>query len=378
MRVLVAIDSFKGCLSSLEAGNAIKEGIKEFCDVVVKPVADGGEGSVEALNDALSAELIEVTTKDPLRKDIVAKYALSKGLAVLEMASSSGLTLLNKDERNPLNTDTFGFGIMIADAIKKGARKFIIGIGGSATNDAGMGMLNALGFEFLDKDDKILNPNGKNLINVAKISTKNSIKELEECEFLIACDVDNPLFGKNGAAHIYAPQKGADVDMVNFLDEGLKSFSGVVKNLFKKDHSMISGVGAAGGLGFAFVSFLNATLKPGIEIISDEIKLEDEIKNADLIITGEGKMDLQSSMGKTPTGIAKLAKRYNKPVVALAGSVSSTASECNKHGIDAFFSIQNEPIPLDIAMQKSVASENLKRVSEQVVRLFLLNFKGKN
>ncbi|WP_169755256.1 glycerate kinase family protein [Campylobacter curvus] len=373
MKILVAIDSFKGSLSSLEAGLAVKDGLKGLCDVVVKPIADGGEGSVEALADALGASYIDAITQDPLGVKILARYALIKDLAILEMASASGLTLINEKQRNPLKTSTYGFGLLIKDAINKGARKFIIGIGGSATNDAGTGMLSALGFEFYDKNGGLLAGIGENLAKISKISTQNSLKELKQCEFLIACDVDNPLFGKNGAAYVYAPQKGADGRIVKELDDGLKSFANTVKTHFGTEHYKLKGAGAAGGLGFGFVSFLNAKLRPGIDIITDEIGLEDEIKKADLVITGEGKMDLQSSMGKTPTGVAKLAKKYKKPVIALAGCVCEGAQECNKSGIDAFFCILNEPISLEEAMRKDIAIKNLKMGANQAVRLFLIN-----
>ena len=373
MKILVAIDSFKGSLSSLEAGLAVKDGLKGLCDVVVKPIADGGEGSVEALADALGATYIDAITQDPLGVKILARYALIKDLAILEMASASGLTLINEKQRNPLKTSTYGFGLLIKDAISKGARKFIIGIGGSATNDAGTGMLSALGFEFYDENGDLLAGIGENLAKIFKISTQNSLKELKQCEFLIACEVDNPLFGKNGAAYVYAPQKGADGRMVKELDDGLKSFANAVKAHFDTEHYKLKGAGAAGGLGFGFVSFLNAKLRPGIDIITDEIGLEDEIKKADLVITGEGKMDFQSSMGKTPTGVAKLAKKHKKPVIALAGCVCEGAQECNKSGIDAFFCILNEPISLEEAMRKDIAIKNLKMAANQAVRLFLIN-----
>lgn len=371
MKVLVAIDSFKGSLSSLEAGLAIKEGLSGLCDVVVKPVADGGEGSVEALADALGGKFVDIITLNPLGEKILARYALAGKLAVMEMASASGLTLLTKEQRNPLKTSTFGFGLMIKDAISRGARKFIIGIGGSATNDAGTGMLSALGYEFLDENGKILAGTGENLINIRDIQTKNRLKELSECEFLIACDVDNPLFGENGAAYVYGPQKGADKKMVKELDGGLRNFANMIARYFGCDESKLKGAGAAGGLGFGFVSFLKAKLEPGVQIIAKEIGLEALIKEADLIITGEGKMDFQSSMGKTPTGIALIAKKYNKPVIALAGCVQDGAKECNNHGIDAFFSILNEPLSLKKAMQKDIAKQNLKRTANQALRLFM-------
>ena len=376
MRVLVAIDSFKGSLSSYEAGKAVKEGIKNLCDeVIVKPIADGGEGSVEALADALGGTFIDAIVQNPLGEKIPARYAIAGDLGILEMASASGLTLIEKERRNPMKTSTYGFGQMILHAIHKGARKFIVGIGGSATNDAGTGMLSALGYEFYDEFGNLLEGKGENLIKITKISEKNVMPELKECEFLIACDVDNPLFGKNGAAYVYGPQKGADETMVKELDMGLISFASATSEHFSSEFWNFKGAGAAGGLGFGFVSYLNAKLKPGIDIITEEIRLEDEIKKADLVITGEGRLDFQSSMGKTPTGVAKIAKKYNKPVIAIAGCVKEDASNCNESGIDAFFSILNEPISLEEAMDKQIAADNIRRVSEQAVRLFRLNLK---
>ena len=376
MRILVAIDSLKGSLSSLEAGLAIKEALGDFCDVVVKPVADGGEGSVEAMADALDAKFIDTIVKNPLGTEILARYALKDDLAILEMSSASGLTLINPDERNPMKTSTFGFGQMIKDAISKGARKFIIGIGGSATNDAGTGMLSALGFKFYDKNGALLEGKGEDLAQICDFSDDEVLKELKECEFLIACDVDNPLYGQKGAAYVYAPQKGANGRMVKQLDDGLKHFASLVKEKNGTKFHTQKGAGAAGGLGFAFVAFLGAKLKPGIEIITQTIALEDEIKKADLVITGEGRMDFQSTMGKTPTGVAKLAKRHHKPVIALAGSVQRCAKDCHKHGIDAYFCILNEPMSLEEAMRKDNALRNLKMTAEQVIRLYMLNHKA--
>jgi len=377
MRILVAIDSLKGSLSSLEAGLAIKEGLEEIdCEVVVKPIADGGEGSVEAMADALGAKFIDTIVKNPLGTEILARYALKDDLAILEMSSASGLTLINPDERNPLKTSTFGFGQMIKDAIAKGARKFIIGIGGSATNDAGTGMLSALGFNFYDKNGVLLEGKGEDLAKIYEFSDENVSQELKECEFLIACDVDNPLYGTNGAAHVYAPQKGANGRMVKELDDGLKHFASLVKEKNGTKFHTQKGAGAAGGLGFAFVAFLGAKLRPGIEIITQTIALEDEIKKADIVITGEGRMDFQSSMGKTPTGVAKLAKKCNKPVVALAGCVQKCAKDCHKNGIDAYFCILNEPVSLEEAMRKDIAIRNLKMTAEQVIRLYMLNHKS--
>ncbi|WP_169975444.1 glycerate kinase [Campylobacter sp. RM16191] len=373
MRVLVAVDSFKGSLSSLEVGKAVREGIKNLCDeVIVKPIADGGEGSVEALADALGGTYIDAIVQNPLGEKIPARYALAGDLGILEMASASGLTLIEPNLRNPMKTSTYGFGQMILHAIHKGARKFIVGIGGSATNDAGTGMLSALGYEFYDENDNLLEGIGENLIKITRISEANVLPELKECEFLVACDVDNPLFGKNGAAYIYGPQKGADERMVKELDAGLISFASATSEHFSSEFWNFKGAGAAGGLGFGFVSYLNAKLKSGIEIITEEIRLEDEIKKADLVITGEGRMDYQSAMGKTPIGVAKIAKKHNKPVVSIAGCVKEDARICNENGIDAFFSILNEPMTLNEAMDENTTRENIRRVCEQVIRLYKL------
>ena len=373
MKVLVAIDSFKGSLSSLQAGNAVKSGIEKLCDeVVVRPIADGGEGSVEALADALGAEFQELAVQNPLGEKITARYALAGELGILEMASASGLTLIEKSRRNPLKTSTYGFGEMILHAASKGARKFIIGIGGSATNDAGTGMLSALGFKFTDEHGETLAGTGENLIKIAAISDADVPQSIKDSEFLIACDVDNPLFGENGAAYIYAPQKGADAAMVKQLDAGLINFASIVSKHLGRELWNSPGAGAAGGLGFGFVSFLNATLKPGIDIITEEIGLDRDMKDAELVITGEGRLDFQSSMGKTPCGVAKIAASYGVPVIALAGGISPCAGGCNERGIGAFFCILNEPMSLERAMEPAVATQNLARVAEQVVRLFLL------
>ena len=373
MKVLVAIDSFKGSLSSLEAGNAVKSGIEKLgCEVLVKPIADGGEGSVEALADALKAKFMDVIVANPLGEKTPARYALKGELGILEMASASGLPLIEKSRRNPLKTSTYGFGEMIAHAIAHGARKFIIGIGGSATNDAGMGMLRALGFKFKDANGAELAGAGEDLIKLATIDYTSVLPHLKECEFLIACDVDNPLFGENGAAYIYAPQKGADAAMVKQLNAGLINFASVVSKHLGCELWNSPGAGAAGGLGFGFVSFLNATLKPGIDIITEEIGLDRDMKGVEFVITGEGRLDFQSSMGKTPCGVAKIAASYGVPVIALAGGISPCAGGCNERGIGAFFCILNEPMSLERAMEPAVATQNLARVAEQAVRLFML------
>ncbi|CZE45910.1 glycerate kinase [Campylobacter geochelonis] len=379
MKVVIAIDSFKGCLSSLEAGNAIKNAIASLVDeVIVVPIADGGEGSVEAMISAIKAKKREVLSLDPLGRELKTNYAYVDNQAIMEMASSCGLTLLDENERNPEQTSTYGLGLMIKDALKLGVRKFIIGIGGSATNDAGMGMLKALGFEFYDEFKNPLAPKGKNLAKIASISDLNALKELKECEFLVACDVNNPLFGKSGAAHIYGVQKGADSAMIERLDMGLRNFSKITSEFFGVDNSNLAGSGAAGGLGFGLVSFLGAKLQPGFEIISNVVGLKDKLVGADLVITGEGRLDYQSIMGKTPSAVAKLAKtNANVTVIALAGAISDGAKSCNEC-IDAYFCIQQGAISLAKALKPEVAKANLSAVSLQALRLFLASKSAKD
>ncbi|CZE49807.1 glycerate kinase [Campylobacter geochelonis] len=379
MKVVIAIDSFKGCLSSLEAGNAIKNAIASLVDeVIVVPIADGGEGSVEAMISAIKAKKREVLSLDPLGRELKTNYAYVDNQAIMEMASSCGLTLLDENERNPEQTSTYGLGLMIKDALNLGVRKFIIGIGGSATNDAGMGMLKALGFEFYDEFKNPLAPKGKNLAKIASISDLNALKELKECEFLVACDVNNPLFGKSGAAHIYGAQKGADSAMIERLDMGLRNFSKITSEFFGVDNSNLAGSGAAGGLGFGLVSFLGAKLQPGFEIISNVVGLKDKLVGADLVITGEGRLDHQSIMGKTPSAVAKLAKtNANVTVIALAGAISDGAKSCNEC-IDAYFCIQQGAISLAKALKPEVAKANLSAVSLQALRLFLASKSAKD
>lgn len=371
MKVVVAIDSFKGSLSSKEAGECVKSSILEFCDdVEVVCIADGGEGSVEAMMQATNSSIKTIKTLDPLNREILADYAKNDELAIIEMASSSGLTLLKDYERNPNLTSTHGLGIMIKDALDSGIKKFIIGLGGSATNDAGTGMLEALGCNFYDIDNKKIQAKGENLVKIKKIDISNMDKRLKECEFIVACDVNNPLYGENGAAYVYAPQKGASKEMVKSLDLGLESFAKVCKNFMKKDCSQLCGAGAAGGLGFAFVSFLNAKLEPGFEIISKLAKLEEKIQKSNLVITGEGRIDFQSVMGKTPSEVGKIAKKFNIPVIAFAGCIGNDARTLNEF-VDAYFCIQQGATSIQNALNKENAKKALKNTAYQAIRLFL-------
>ncbi len=372
MKVVVAIDSLKGSLSSIEAGNAIKEGILRVhnAEVVIKPLADGGEGTTEALVEGYNGIIVDVEVVGPIGKPVNAKYGLIEdNTAVLEMASASGITLITRDERNPMEATTFGVGQMIVDAIKKGCRNFIVGIGGSATNDGGVGMLQALGFEFFDNNGNKIGLGGKELSRIDRISNQNVMMELADCKFKVACDVNNPLCFENGATYIYGPQKGVTEDIRDVLDNGMLNYANVTEKFFGVDNKAMAGAGAAGGLGFAFVSYLGATLTPGIDLILDAIKLEDTIIDADIVITGEGRLDIQSAMGKAPIGVAKLAKKYDKKVIAFAGGVTNDAKICNEKGIDAFFPIVRGVTTLEEAMVKENAYMNMADTVEQVFRL---------
>ena len=285
------------------------------------------------------------------------------------MAQASGLPLVPEELRNPLNTTTYGVGEIIKEAIEKGCRNFIVGIGGSATNDCGVGMLQALGFEFYDENDNLVKLGGKVLNQIKRIKTDNKLKELDECNFKIACDVNNPLYGENGAAYIYGPQKGATEEIVKELDKGLKNFAEVVKKDLGKDIAHIEGAGAAGGLGFGFLGFLNSKLESGIKIILDEIKLEEVVKDADIVITGEGRLDNQTAMGKAPIGVAKLAKKHGAKVIAIAGCTTPDAVKCNEEGIDAYFSIVNKAMTIDEAMKKENATQNMIETTIQIFNL---------
>lgn len=376
MKIVVAIDSFKGSLSSLQAGSAVKEAIHRLdtgAEVTVKPLADGGEGTVEALAETANAKTIEITVKGPLLNPVLAKYCILKGnhTAVIEMASASGITLISNEERNPLETTTYGVGEMIKDAIKKGCRRFIVGIGGSATNDGGTGMLTALGYRFLDKNKKPIALGAKGLKDLYEINDDGVIAELKDCIFNVACDVTNPLCGENGCSAVFGPQKGATPEMIKDMDAWLEKYAELAKTvsgMADKDHA---GAGAAGGLGFAFLAFTNATLKSGIEIVLEETGVEADIKNADIVVTGEGRLDSQTVMGKAPIGIAKLAKKYGKKVIAFSGCVTEDAEICNEHGIDAFFPVVRGVTTLEEALDPNNAYRNLSATAYQVFRLLI-------
>lgn len=374
MKVVVAMDSFKGSLDSMELAQLAEKGIKKvYKDAIVEkvPVADGGEGTVEALVSGTGGERIELKVHGPLMEEIMAEYGiLGDGRrAVIEMAKASGLPLVEKSKRNPMLTTTYGTGELIADALKRGCREFIVGIGGSATNDAGMGMLQVLGYKFYDKEGKEIGFGGQYLSEVASFDDSEVVAGLKESKFLVACDVDNPLYGERGAAHIYAPQKGADRKMVEVLDEGLKAFASFVKEKRGKEIGLMPGAGAAGGLGGGFVAFLDSELRPGIDIVLEAVKLDELVRDADFVITGEGRIDFQSVMGKAPTGVSKIAKKYGVPCIALAGSVADDASAVHDYGIDSIFSVINYPLSLESAMEHERAGAFVEKNIEEIFRL---------
>ncbi len=374
MNITVAIDSMKGSLSTFSSGDAVKEGIRRVipdANVTVCPIADGGEGTVEAIVSATCGEWAEKTVKNPLGCPVLAKYGINKKTktAIIEMAAAAGITLICEEERNPLHTTTYGVGELILDAIEKGCRKFVIGIGGSATNDGGIGMLQALGFEFFNKNGEQVPLGAKGLGEIVTIRTENALKELSECAFSVACDVTNPLCGERGASAVYGPQKGATPQMVIQMDNWLKEYAELTKKILPSSDENYPGAGAAGGLGFAFLSYLGATLESGVNMVIRETGLAEKIKDADYVITGEGRLDGQSYQGKAPIGVAKLAKQFEKTVIAFSGCVTEDAKTCNEHGIDAFFPIVRTPCSLAEAMDETNAYRNLADTAEQVFRL---------
>lgn len=391
LKVVAAIDSFKGSMTSMEAGRAAREGILAAhpdAEVVIRPLADGGEGTTDALIEGLGGERIDLTVTGPLGDPVTCYYGylsstentgkknvgkdtatggMGSGTAIMEMAAAAGITLT--DVRDPLSATTFGVGEMILDAMDRGCRDFIIGIGGSATNDGGIGMLKALGFRFMDPDGNDPGEGGQALGKVASIDISGKDPRLDECRFRVACDVTNPLCGENGATYIYGPQKGVTDDMKESLDQAMEHYASVAADTLGQDHAEAPGAGAAGGLGFALLSFLNAELTPGIRLILDAVGLEEELKDADVVITGEGRLDHQTAMGKAPVGVAELAKKYGATVIAFAGSVTPDAGACNLAGIDAFFPIVRGVTTLEEAMDSENAKANMRACAEQVFRL---------
>lgn len=372
-KVVIAIDSFKGCLSTEEAGKAAAEGVRAIfpdCETLRFPIADGGEGMLDILVAVLNGRYRTVSAHGPLMEPIEGRYGISGdgATALIEMASVSGLPLVPQEARNPMLTTTYGTGELIRDALEQGCRKFIIGIGGSATNDAGVGMLQALGFRFMDWDGHLLGTGGKILSQVAVIDTSAIHPALHEARFTVACDVCNPFCGPNGAAYIFAPQKGAGPEMVRELDDGLFSLSQVIRSTTGKDIAGYPGAGAAGGMGGGFLAFLDAELIPGIRLMLEAQDFRKKIGGADLIITGEGRVDRQTAMGKVPSGILVEARKQQIPVIVIAGSIEE-AEELNQTGFQGVFSITPGPVDLDRAMEPEFAKANIRRSVMQICSL---------
>ncbi len=343
MKIVIAPDSFKGSLSATAVCDIVEGAILKImptAEIVKIPISDGGEGLVEVLVRHQSGEMITIKTKDPLAREITATYGILRdGVAVIEMSAASGLPLLADDERNPLKTSTYGTGEMIVDAIKKGCRKIILGLGGSATNDGGLGVASALGVCFYDHEMELLEPIGKNLCRVKTVDTSKAEILLKGVEITIACDVKNVLCGHQGAAAVYGPQKGANPDMVIFLDQGLKAFGQLLETKTATKLIQLEGIGAAGGMALPLVAFFKARLKSGLEIVLDEIGFDSAISGADMIITGEGKTDAQSVMGKVISGVGKHGKKLNIPVVVISGALDAGYEAIYQHGVVAAFAL---------------------------------------
>lgn len=376
LKILIAADKYKGSLSALKVCTVIKDailGIDKNIDVVVSPMADGGDGTVETLVESQKGRFVDCSVRGPLGKPLTARFGMIRdNIAVIEMASASGLVLVPEGSRDPMETSTYGTGELILKALEMGAKKMIIGIGGSATNDGGMGMAQALGIKFFDSGGKLLGPEGKSLQKLASIDIKGLHPAVSGCKFEVASDVDNPLTGKNGAAYVYAPQKGADENMVKLLDNGLSNLAKVILEDLGKDIEEMKGAGAAGGLGAGLVAFLDAELSPGTDIVISATSLEDKIKDVDLVITGEGAMDRQTFFGKSSYGVARLAKKYKKTVITINGSVFAFRDDIkNSHSslFDGNFSIINKPMILKEAM--SSAGELLKEASTEIINFYL-------
>ena len=359
MKIVVAVDSFKGSLSSNEIADIFYEQLKEF-DVKKVIVADGGEGTLDAIILSSNGRYVNMKSKGPKMEDIDARYGVlnDNKTVVIELAMCAGLTLVN-GEKNPLITTTYGVGEQIKHAIKSGYRQFIIGLGGSATNDGGIGMLQSLGYEFYDKNGEILTVGGggKQLIEICKVDEKNTIKELKDCKFTIASDVKNVLYGKNGAAYVFARQKGASDEDIEFLDRGLRNFAKVVKKYNGNDMNKIKGAGAAGGIGGAFAAFLNSKVESGIELVLEKTNFYEYLDNADFVITGEGKFDSQTFFGKAPIVIAQKAMKKEVATIIVCGINKVSPHIAKEKGIKAIYEIANPKLSLEDNMK--YAKKNL-------------------
>jgi glycerate kinase len=379
MKVVIAPQGFKGNLTALEVGQAIEKGIRKVvpdASTVIKPMADGGEGTVQALVDALGGKLVKTEVTGPLGERVIATWGLLKDkTAVIEMAAASGLPLVPKEKRNPLITTTYGTGELIRAALDHGCKKLIIGIGGSATNDGGAGMLQALGGKLLDAQGKELPFGGGALARLACLDLSGMDARLKDLEVILACDVNNPLCGPRGASAVYGPQKGATPELVKQLDAALACYADVIKKDLGIDLRDVPGAGAAGGLGLGLMVFLKAKMIPGIDVVIEATHLEEAMQGADLVFTGEGRVDFQSVCGKVPTGVALCAKKFGIPVIALAGEMGQDYQLVYGQGVDAVLSIAPGPITLEQSMKD--AEKLVINTSESAMRLFMCGVRSK-
>lgn len=370
-KIVVASDSFKGSLRSKEVGACVMETLLQAypnLEVVNLPIADGGEGLTEALTDATQGIIIDKTVSGPLSQNVEARYGISAdGLtAIIEMASASGLSLVPKDQRNPMITTTYGTGELIADALDRGCRNFLIGIGGSATNDAGIGMLQALGFKFYSNGHQLPVSGGELLAQIDHIDSLDIHPMIDESTFIVACDVKNPMCGSHGAAYVYGAQKGATPEMIKLLDRGVASFADLLEQEWGRSIKTLPGAGAAGGMGGSMVALLNATLKPGIDMVLDFLHFHDIIAGADLIITGEGAMDRLTLMGKAPIGVLRAAQKQHIPIIAIAGRIEDRA-ELEQAGFETLIEISPRDIPIEEAMKPAIAKAYIQKKIKQYI-----------
>ncbi|AYD39529.1 glycerate kinase [Clostridium fermenticellae] len=370
--ILLAPDSFKESMTAKEVCIAMEKGIKKVdseINCIQVPMADGGEGTMQSLIDATNGKIYSIKVVGPISNEVEAQYGiLGNGqVGVIEMASASGIHLVSKEKRNPLITTTYGTGQLIKACLDKGVKKILIGIGGSATNDGGVGAIQALGAKFLDEQGKEIGFGGCELGKLKRIDLSNLDERLSKVEIEVACDVNNPLCGKNGASNIFGPQKGALKEMIILLDKNLKHYADIIKEQYGKDIVNIPGAGAAGGLGAGLVAFLDGKLEKGIDLVIKYSRLEEKIKFCDTVFTGEGSIDYQTKFGKTPIGVARLAKKYNKPVIALAGNVGNNIGDLYENAIDSIFGIMGGVNSLEEALRNG--KENIERTSENIMRL---------
>ncbi|MBR5830805.1 MAG: glycerate kinase [Tidjanibacter sp.] len=377
MKILIATDSFKGSLTSQQAGEALARGICGVvpeCEVEVIPIADGGEGTAEVLTRALGGEIVECEVSDPLGRTITAQYGIAGDVALIDFASSAGLTLLQPEERNPLKTTSWGVGKMILDALHRGAHHIVLGLGGSATNECGVGMLQALGCRFLDSEGREVVGCGGNLHRIATIDHTNLDKQLEGVDITLVVDVLSPLCGEGGATHTFAPQKGATPEQVAMLEEGVYHFAHLLSEIWGGDITQLAGAGAAGGAGGGIVALAGARLRRGIDVVLEAVEFARRVQDADLVITGEGRVDAQTLLGKAPSGVLAVAKDAGVRVVAVGGSVAMTP-ELAESDFAEILAATPEGMPLQEALKRDVAQDNLQRAGERIAQRWLANGK---